>query len=186
MADSIAFIPPIYHVRERLATTNVVECRENITPVNSIADRLKKAREAAGLTQPELATRAGVSQGTIGNVEAGLRKQPRGLLDIARALNVSPQWLATGTGPMRPGGDASAASPQPPTLQEALHALALALRMTDEITLLQARPLLQRMAEQPEQAAQIAERLHALLQATRHPTTTAQLMERARSKHPAA
>ena len=55
MADSIAFIPPIYHVRERLATTNVVECRENITPVNSIADRLKKAREAAGLTQPELA-----------------------------------------------------------------------------------------------------------------------------------
>ena len=76
--------------------------RENITRVN-IADRMRQAREAGGLTQPELARRAGVSQGTIGNIESGARKQPRDLLAIAAALNVSPAWLATGSGPMQPG-----------------------------------------------------------------------------------
>lgn len=64
--------------------------------MNTIAERLKQAREKAGLTQPELAKKAGVSQGTIGNVESGLRKRPRELLAIAEALNVSPKWLETG------------------------------------------------------------------------------------------
>lgn len=48
------------------------------------------------MTQPALAERAGVSQGTIGNIESGLRKRPRNLLTIAAALGVSPQWLETG------------------------------------------------------------------------------------------
>lgn len=71
-----------------------------ITDVNTIAERLKLAREAAGLTQPELANKAGVSQGTIGNIEAGLRKRPRDLLSIAAALGVAPEWLETGKGLM--------------------------------------------------------------------------------------
>lgn len=57
---------------------------------------MREARERAGLSQPALAERAGVSQGTIGNVESGLRKRPRELLAIAAALGVSPQWLETG------------------------------------------------------------------------------------------
>lgn len=73
---------------------------KKITDVNTIAERLKLARETAGLTQPELAGKAGVSQGTIGNIESGLRKRPRDLLSIASALGVSPEWLETGKGQM--------------------------------------------------------------------------------------
>lgn len=67
-----------------------------ITLVNTIAERMKEARERAGLSQPALAERAGVSQGTIGNIESGIRKRPRELLAIAAALGVSPEWLENG------------------------------------------------------------------------------------------
>ena len=101
IAVSSDFMPLIYHECEDSRTTNVSEFRGKITGVKTIAERLKLAREQSGLNQQELAKRAGVSQGTIGNIESGLRKQPRGLLEIAKALNVSPQWLSNGNGPMR-------------------------------------------------------------------------------------
>jgi transcriptional regulator with XRE-family HTH domain len=66
----------------------------------SLAARLLHARTLRGLTQQELAAKAHVSQGTIGNVEKGIRKKPRDLVRIARALEVSPEWLGEGTGPM--------------------------------------------------------------------------------------
>lgn len=80
----------------------MIDITDKITAVNSIADRMKQAREAAGLTQPQLAKKAGVSPGTIGNIESGTRKQPRELLAIAAALRVTPTWLQSGTPPMRP------------------------------------------------------------------------------------
>lgn len=76
-----------------------MQARRILTVVNTIAERLKQAREDKGLTQPELAERSGVSAGTIGNVESGLRKNPRELLAIAAALEVNPEWLKTGKGP---------------------------------------------------------------------------------------
>lgn len=79
--------------------TIVSQCHENITVVNTIAERLKDAREKAQMTQPQLAASAGVSAGTIGNIEAGTRRNPRELLAIARAVRVNPQWLLDGTGP---------------------------------------------------------------------------------------
>lgn len=78
--------------------TNVNQGGETFTDVKTIAERTKSAREALGLNQVELASRAGVSAGTIGNLEAGTRKNPRELLAIAAALKVSPQWLKTGKG----------------------------------------------------------------------------------------
>lgn len=71
-----------------------------ITPVNTIADRLIHARSRANLTQEEVATRAHVSQGTIGNIESGIRKNPRELLAIAAAVGVRPEWLKSGSPPM--------------------------------------------------------------------------------------
>jgi transcriptional regulator with XRE-family HTH domain len=67
--------------------------------VKSIAERTKEARDALGLSQVDLAARAKVSPGTIGNLEAGTRKSPRELLAIAAALKVSPEWLKSGKGP---------------------------------------------------------------------------------------
>lgn len=79
--------------------TIVSQLSESITFVYTIAERLKSAREAAGLTQPELAKRAGVSPGTIGNIESGARQRPRELLAIAREVKVNPHWLESGKGP---------------------------------------------------------------------------------------
>lgn len=80
----------------------MVEFSYQITDVITIAERLKYARELAKLTQAQLADNAGVSQGTIANIESGIRKSPRELLEIAKALNIRPEWLKTGLGPMEP------------------------------------------------------------------------------------
>lgn len=77
-----------------------MQAQTTITTVNTIAERLKQTRESLGLSQEQLAAAAKVSQGTIGNVESGLRKNPRELLSIAKALGVRPEWLKDGVGQM--------------------------------------------------------------------------------------
>lgn len=99
MARFSASISQLNHVRDNNATTNVINFSSLITDVITIAERLKDAREAAGLTQEQLATRAGVSQGTIANVESGMRKNPRELMAIAKATKVNAEWLKSGKGP---------------------------------------------------------------------------------------
>lgn len=68
--------------------------------MDTLGKRLKTAREAKKLSQAELAKKAGVTTGAIGNIEAESRKNPRDLLSIAAALGVSPHWLQTGQGSM--------------------------------------------------------------------------------------
>lgn len=61
--------------------------------------RLRSAREHAGLTQEQLAQRAGVAQSTLATAEmkgAGSRKTPQ----LAAACGVDAHWLATGQGQM--------------------------------------------------------------------------------------
>lgn len=55
--------------------------------------RVKAAREAAGLSQAELAERVGMRQTGIGSIEAGDVERPRKIIEIARALNVTPEAL---------------------------------------------------------------------------------------------
>lgn len=99
-----------------------------LTSVKTLAERLRNAREALNLTQPELAERAGVSPGTIGNLEAEIRKEPRSLLAIAAALGVHPEWLKDGTEPRDSGLPVAVASvAEPPGLQFALEVLGIAL-----------------------------------------------------------
>lgn len=63
-----------------------------------LASRLKEARTAAGLTQAELAERAGVSRKTVNTVENGIFIPSTVLaLGLARALGVKVEdlfWLA--------------------------------------------------------------------------------------------
>lgn len=106
-----------------MAHTNVNQGDETFTDVKTIAERAKEAREALvpKLSQIELAKLAGVSPGTIGNLEAGTRKNPRELLAIAAALQVNPLWLKTGKGPKRAG-----AVEPPPAAPPGAHAELLA------------------------------------------------------------
>lgn len=67
--------------------------------MDTLAKRLIRARERAKLTQKELSKEAGVSQSTIGNLEAGIRDTARKITSIARALDVDVNWLADGEGP---------------------------------------------------------------------------------------
>lgn len=95
-----------YHEGDYALTTNVKQATDQITYVKdedaellrTLGGRVKWARGQRKLSQTELATQAGVSQGTIGNIESGVRKRPRELLAIARALNASAAWLESGRG----------------------------------------------------------------------------------------
>ncbi len=66
--------------------------------MNTLAERLTYARELRGLSQAALAEKAGCSQSTIGNAESGTRKTLRNIAAVARALEVSVDWLADAKG----------------------------------------------------------------------------------------
>lgn len=66
--------------------------------METIGSRVKQRRKELGWSQVKLARLAGVSQGTIGNLESGLRDKPKDLLSIARALGLNPDYLETGEG----------------------------------------------------------------------------------------
>jgi transcriptional regulator with XRE-family HTH domain len=77
----------------------VIACRQKITNVNTLKERLQYARELRGLSQGELARLAKCSQSTIGNIESGERDSLRNLVVVARVLRVSADWLYDGHGP---------------------------------------------------------------------------------------
>lgn len=88
--------------------------------------RVRHVRELRGLTQVQLAKKAGVSQAAISELETGENRSPWGtnLVKIAQVLKVSPEWLASGKGQMD-GYEA----PLPP---EALRVARKWLRLTPE------------------------------------------------------
>jgi transcriptional regulator with XRE-family HTH domain len=69
----------------------------------AIGRRLHRARTSAGLTQQDLASRAGVEQVTISRYEGGRVESPTvpNVVRLADALGVSIEWLTTGRGSQR-------------------------------------------------------------------------------------
>lgn len=62
--------------------------------METIGQRLKRLRESRGLSQGALASQAGLkSQGTIGNIERETRGYGDSVVDIARVLGVTPDYL---------------------------------------------------------------------------------------------
>lgn len=62
--------------------------------METIGQRLKRLREAKGLSQGALAKNAGLkSQGAIGNIESGTRGYGESIVDIARVLSTTPDYL---------------------------------------------------------------------------------------------
>ena len=74
-------------------------------PAWTVADRLRKAREHAGLEQAQLAADLGVSRNTVGNYEGG-KVTPRRPVLVSWALRtgVPLSWLETGAESPRPAG----------------------------------------------------------------------------------
>jgi transcriptional regulator with XRE-family HTH domain len=70
-------------------------------------DRLREAMREAGLDQTALAERIGCSQGAISQILVGRTRQSRLLPDIARALDVSVEWLLDRTDDRRAVAPAS-------------------------------------------------------------------------------
>lgn len=70
--------------------------------MDTVATRLKEAREEANLTQEQLAEKVGCSQSLIGNLESGNQKSSARLPAIAQVLKVEAIWLAEGRGVRSP------------------------------------------------------------------------------------
>jgi transcriptional regulator with XRE-family HTH domain len=66
--------------------------------VDTLGSRLKIARIQAGLTQTQLAEKAGVAQSDISKLERGDMAKTTGLPALARALLCDVDWLDTGEG----------------------------------------------------------------------------------------
>lgn len=67
----------------------------------TLAQRLEIAMEAGGFSQASLAEAAGVSQPTVWKIASGRTQSSGKIVDLAKALNVRPEWLANGQGEMR-------------------------------------------------------------------------------------
>jgi len=72
--------------------------------MNTLRERLiwargqKSQRQGREVTQQDLASLAGVTQGNIAHLESGRTLTSRNLTKIATALEVNPSWLADGKG----------------------------------------------------------------------------------------
>ena len=60
----------------------------------------------ASLSQAQLAERVGISQPAVQKMASGKTTGSRKMVEIARALNVRPEWLSAGIGPMKVSDDA--------------------------------------------------------------------------------
>lgn len=67
-------------------------------PHETIGERLKRLREAAGLSQDALARKTGTTRTHVYQIERGLRERPRrsSIERYAAALDVSPDYLESG------------------------------------------------------------------------------------------
>lgn len=74
--------------------------KTNKVPPMSTSTRIRQLRDQRGLSQLSLALKAGVTQGTISQLENNPSQGSKYLPAIARALDVSVDWLETGKGPM--------------------------------------------------------------------------------------
>ena len=64
--------------------------------MDTFASRVRHRRKELGLTQLQLAKKAGLSQTTIADIERGRNDGSRALLELARALQCAPEHLLKG------------------------------------------------------------------------------------------
>jgi len=87
------------------STRNVYLLSNKLACMKEIKDRVAQSRRDMGLTQQELAKRVGVSQQAVQQLEDGVIKRPRYMVELALALGVSAEWLLNGKGLQRPASN---------------------------------------------------------------------------------
>ena len=75
-----------------------------IAGMDTLAKRVKYARELQRMNQETLAKLSGLKQPDVSKIERGKILRTTGLIGLATALKVRPEWLDTGDGPMQYGG----------------------------------------------------------------------------------
>ncbi len=80
----------------------------------NMADRIKQRMLELDIKQEELGKAAGLTQPAIFKLLSGKTQRTTRLAEIAKALKVRPEWLATGEGPMTEQGP-------PPTARDVIH-----------------------------------------------------------------
>ena len=66
----------------------------------NMGDRIRERRKAAGWSQTKLADESGISQQMLSKLERGVASGTTEIVQLARALKVSPRWLESGEEPM--------------------------------------------------------------------------------------
>ena len=64
--------------------------------MDTLGSRLRRRRRERGLTQEQLAIKAGTNQAVIQKIENGKSLRPRKINEIAKVLGVNPAWLMFG------------------------------------------------------------------------------------------
>lgn len=82
-----------YHSSVYLANTKVDHRCDLLDFMETTGSRLRRLRKAKGLTQAQLASKVGLGQSAIGNIEAGTRGYGASVATIADALGVSAGYL---------------------------------------------------------------------------------------------
>jgi transcriptional regulator with XRE-family HTH domain len=70
----------------------------------TFGERLKSAREEAGLAQGVVAKRVGFSQSNLSDLESGEAHSTTFVAEIAAVLGIEALWLSSGRGPKRCDG----------------------------------------------------------------------------------
>ncbi|MHA3354298.1 LexA family protein [Yersinia enterocolitica] len=67
---------------------------------STFGERLLARREELGMTQEDLAAKAGITRMAISKIELGMTQKPRAdnLFALAKALQLNPNWLVSGKG----------------------------------------------------------------------------------------
>lgn len=88
-----------YRARVEVGTSIADRIPEGIVPEWTLADRLAKARTAAGLSQADIAELLDCSVGSVARWEKGLPVKRSAVLHYALVTGVSFVWLMTGETP---------------------------------------------------------------------------------------
>jgi len=68
-------------------------------------ERVTERRVAAGMSQSELARRVGIGQSSANRLEAGSTRNPRHIIQLAKVLGTTPEYLTGETDDPQPSGE---------------------------------------------------------------------------------